>query len=83
MATREFYSFCSSSWPLPRAAAAANGRAVPEHLLKAADLAVKDELEEEGEEKKAGGGTFMDLFRPNKMALRTLNMSFQWFSATM
>ena len=66
-----------------RAAAAANGRSVPEHLLKAADLAVKDELEEEVEEKRGRGGSFMDLFRPNKMALRTLNMCFQWFSATM
>jgi len=63
-----------------RAAAKANGRDVPEHLLKAADLAVKEETKVEVEKTAA---SFLDLFRPSKIAVRTLNMCFQWFSATM
>jgi len=65
-----------------RSAAKTNGRDVPEHLLKAADLAVKEELEVE-KEKSQTGASFLDLFRPSKIAVRTLNMCFQWFSATM
>ena len=67
---------------LNRSAAKTNGRDVPEHLLKAADLAVKEELEAE-KEKGQSGASFLDLFRPTKIAVRTLNMCFQWFSATM
>merc|ERR1712192_312410 len=46
------------------------------------DLAVKEELEAE-KEKGQSGASFLDLFRPTKIAVRTLNMCFQWFSATM
>ena len=65
-----------------RRAAKVNGQEAPEHLLKAASLAVKDDLEEVVE-KAHKGGSFLDLFQPSKIAMRTLNMSFQWFSATM
>ena len=65
-----------------RSAAKMNGRDVPEHLLKAADLAVKEELEAE-KEKGQSSASFLDLFRPTKIAVRTFNMCFQWFSATM
>ena len=67
---------------LNRSAAKTNGRDVPEHLLKAADLAMKEELEAE-KEKNPAGASFLDLVRPSKIAVRTLNMCFQWFSATM
>eukprot|EP00090_Calanus_glacialis_P003552 TRINITY_DN1261_c0_g1_i5.p1 TRINITY_DN1261_c0_g1~~TRINITY_DN1261_c0_g1_i5.p1 ORF type:complete len:603 (-),score=150.76 TRINITY_DN1261_c0_g1_i5:95-1903(-) len=64
-------------------AAKANGREVPVHLFKTATIA-SSELENvkhaEAPEVKA---TVLDLFRPTKMALRTINMCFQWFSVTM
>jgi len=65
-----------------RSAAKVNGHEAPEHLLKAADLTEKEDLEVEVVGTR-GGGTILDLFRPTKMALRTMNMCFQWFSATM
>ena len=65
-----------------RSAAKVNGHEAPEHLLKAADLTEKEDLEVEVVGTR-GGGTILDLFRPTKMALRTINMCFQWFSATM
>lgn len=65
-----------------RTAAKVNGHEAPEHLLKAADLTEKEDLEVEVVGTR-GGGTILDLFRPTKMALRTTNMCFQWFSATM
>jgi len=66
-----------------RKASEVNGRPCPEHLLKAADLpsGVEDAQRPPlGSQKHA---TVLDLFRPSKMALRTLNMCFQWFSVTM
>ena len=77
-----FRIFFHSKLIFTRSAAKTNGRDVPEHLLKAADLAVKEELEVE-KEKSLTGASFLDLFRPSKIAVRTLNMCFQWFSATM
>ena len=78
----QVYNLLRSQLILNRSAAKTNGRDVPEHLLKAADLAVKEELEAE-KEKSQTGASFLDLFRPSKIAVRTLNMCFQWFSATM
>ena len=77
-----FLCILHSQFIVNRSAAKSNGRDVPEHLLKAADLAVKEELEAE-KEKGQSGASFLDLFRPTKIAVRTLNMCFQWFSATM
>ena len=56
-------------------AAKANGRETPVHLFKTAKLASHDlEITAESLEVKA---TVLDLFRPTKMALRTINMCFQ------
>jgi len=66
-----------------REAARANGREVPEHLLKAADLYSANEDANKTKEASSKRATILDLFRPRKMALRTVNMCFQWFSATM
>ena len=56
-----------------REAARVNTRDSPEHLLKAADLYSTNE-DANVSVKKA---TILDLFRPRKMALRTINMFFQ------
>ena len=61
-------------------AAKANGREVPYHLFKSTGTAVENSKYSEASEKKA---TVLDLFRPTKMAVRTINMCFQWFSVTM
>jgi hypothetical protein len=70
-----------------RRAAKANGREVPEHLLKNASIEVtsiesrsftsiqQGAGEEEG--KAAPKATVLDLFRTRTMALRTSNMCFQ------
>merc|ERR1719431_1478914 len=65
-----------------RKAASVNGREVPEHLLKEADMVDTTENVKEVEQ-EVNKTTVLDLFRPNKMAVRTLNMCFQWFSVTM
>ena len=60
-----------------REAARANGREVPEHLLKAADLYSANEDANKTKEASSKRATILDLFRPRKMALRTVNMCFQ------
>jgi len=55
-----------------------NGRPSPEHLFKQAELGGKVDKAEKKENISA-----LDLFRPTNMALRTINMCFQWFSVTM
>ena len=68
------------------AASKANNKQVPHHLLKESEMEeidlnnVKSTKETEPAEKKM---TVMDLFRPMKIGVRTLNMCFQWFSVTM
>jgi len=66
-----------------RDAAKVNGKEVPEHLLKAADLFSAKVEADKALAASAKKATILDLFRPRKMALRTVNMCFQWFSATM
>merc|ERR1719334_1604982 len=67
-----------------RNAARVNEKPAPEHLLKAADLfSSKTEEENVAVTAAAKSATVLDLFRPAKMAVRTTNMCFQWFSATM
>ena len=70
-----------------------NGRDIPEHLMKTASISQNMVVEEQ-----AAATNVLDLFRPRKMLLRTLNMFFQvpfpvlpvfiifslqWFSVTM
>lgn len=59
-----------------RRVAKGNGRDVPEHLLKNASI---EETSGEPEKKVS----VLDLFRTRRMAARTINMCFQWFSVTM
>lgn len=66
-----------------REAARVNGKEVPEHLLKAADLFSAKTEADKAKAASAKKATILDLFRPKKMALRSINMCFQWFSATM
>eukprot|EP00090_Calanus_glacialis_P039501 TRINITY_DN68771_c0_g1_i1.p1 TRINITY_DN68771_c0_g1~~TRINITY_DN68771_c0_g1_i1.p1 ORF type:complete len:611 (-),score=103.55 TRINITY_DN68771_c0_g1_i1:27-1859(-) len=66
-----------------RDAARVNGKEVPEHLLKAADLYSAKVEANKALAASAKKATILDLFRPKKMALRSINMCFQWFSATM
>merc|ERR1719312_2035880 len=66
-----------------REAARVNGKEVPEHLLKAADLFSAKTEADKAKAASAKKATILDLFRPKKMALRSVNMCFQWFSATM
>ena len=67
-------------------AAKANKKEVPHHLMKESEMeeidlnTVKSSKEKEPAEKKM---TVLDLFRPMKIGVRTLNMCFQWFSVTM
>ena len=60
-----------------RDAAIANGKEVPEHLLKAADLFSAKVEADKALAASAKKATILDLFRPRKMALRTVNMCFQ------
>jgi len=54
-----------------------NDRDLPDHLLKTASISQNMVVEEHT------STSVLDLFRPRKMLLRTLNMFFQWFSVTM
>ena len=49
-----------------------NGRDIPEHLMKTASISQNMVVEEQ-----AAATNVLDLFRPRKMLLRTLNMFFQ------
>ena len=60
-----------------REAAKVNGKEVPEHLFKAADLYSANEDANRAKVISAKRTTILDLFRPRKMAIRTLNMFFQ------
>jgi len=64
-------------------AAKANGRETPVHLFKTAAIAASDLENRKHAETPEVKATVLDLFRPTKMALRTINMCFQWFSVTM
>jgi len=59
-----------------RRVAAGNGKPAPEHLLTNASNKVASESAE-------GNSSVLNLFRPRRMAARTVNMCFQWFSVTM
>jgi len=61
-------------------AAKANGREVPVHLLKAATIVYADKTK--NVKKSEGKVTVIDLFNTKKMALRTVNMYYQWVSVT-
>ena len=71
-------------------ASKANNKQVPHHLLQESemeeidlnDLNVKTTKETEPAN-VAEEITVLDLFRPMKIGVRTLNMCFQWFSVTM
>jgi len=71
-----------------REASKVNKKECPEHLFKqeysnnsnGIENGLKIKTEDDEKLRKV---TILDLFRPRKMALRTLNMTFQWFSATM
>ena len=69
---------------LVKMAAKANKKEVPHHLLKESEMEEIDlntvNPTKETTEKKM---TVLDLFRPMKIGVRTLNMCFQWFSVTM
>ena len=69
---------------LVQMAAKANKKEVPHHLLKESEMEEIDlnnvKPTKETTEKKM---TVLDLFRPMKIGVRTLNMCFQWFSVTM
>ena len=58
-------------------AAKANGRETPVHLFKAATIASYDSEITNHAESSEVKTTLLDLFRPSKMALRTINMCFQ------
>ena len=60
-----------------RDAARVNGKEVPEHLLKAADLYSAKVEANKALAASAKKATILDLFRPKKMALRSINMCFQ------
>ena len=60
-----------------REAARVNGKEVPEHLLKAADLFSAKTEADKAKAACAKKATILDLFRPKKMALRSINMCFQ------
>jgi len=64
-------------------AAKANGRETPVHLFKTATAAARNVENTKHSETPEVRATVLDLFRPTKMALRTINMCFQWFSVTM
>ena len=58
-------------------AAKANGRETPVHLFKTATIASSDFENTKHAESPEVKVTVLDLFRPTKMALRTINMCFQ------
>ena len=58
-------------------AAKANGRETPVHLFKAAALTENDLENRKHANFPEVKATVLDLFRPTKMALRTINMCFQ------
>ena len=58
-------------------AAKANGREAPVHLFKTAALVSSDLENTKYDETPEVKTTVLDLFRPTKMALRTINMCFQ------
>merc|ERR1719394_720080 len=62
-----------------RKVASVNGREVPEHLLNEEFVEIPLQSSVTAPERS----TVFDLFRPKTMAVRTLNMCFQWFSVTM
>eukprot|EP00092_Neocalanus_flemingeri_P041716 GFUD01045437.1.p1 GENE.GFUD01045437.1~~GFUD01045437.1.p1 ORF type:complete len:591 (+),score=155.94 GFUD01045437.1:56-1828(+) len=64
-------------------AAKANGKKTPVHLFKTAAIASNNLENAKHMESPEAKTTVLDLFRPTKMALRTINMCFQWFSVTM
>merc|ERR1719431_1630426 len=64
-------------------ASKANGRETPVHLFKTAAIATNDFENTKHVDTPEVKATVLDLFRPTKMALRTINMCFQWFSVTM
>ena len=63
-----------------RQAARVNGKEAPEHLLKAADLFSAKIEENKTKVNSTKKATILDLFRPTKMALRSINMGFQVIS---
>ena len=58
-------------------AAKANGRETPVHLFKTATVAARNVENTKHSETPEVRATVLDLFRPTKMALRTINMCFQ------
>ena len=58
-------------------AAKANGREAPVHLFKTATIVSSDLENSKHAEAPEVKVTVLDLFRPTKMALRTINMCFQ------
>ena len=58
-------------------AAKANGREAPVHLFKSAAIVSSDLENSKHAEAPEVKATVLDLFRPTKMALRTINMCFQ------
>ena len=58
-------------------AAKANGREAPVHLFKPATKVSSDLENTKHAEAPEVKATVLDLFRPTKMALRTINMCFQ------
>ena len=62
-----------------------NGREIPERLLHQDEIAArKMELERSSKtEDQPAAPSLRDLFRPRKIAFRSVNMFYQWFSVTM
>ena len=58
-----------------------NNRTVPKELLDV--TAASEKTEDYQEVESQGTPSFKDLFVPRPMALRTLNMFYQWFAVTM
>ena len=66
-------------------AAKANKKQVPHHLLQESEM---EEIDQNTDKSREPGRVreninVLDLFRPLKIGVRTLNMCFQWFSVTM
>ena len=69
-------------------AAKVNKKQVPHHLLKESEMEEIDQNSVKSTREPEPGRvgekiTVLDLFRPLKIGVRTLNMCFQWFSVTM
>jgi len=60
-----------------------NGREIPFYLLKTAAVATNDFENTNNVGTPEVKVTVLDLVRSTKMAMRTINMCFQWFSVTM